>query len=505
MRVLLALAGATIALALTAEAATPAVGRCVRADLAPQLMEIAHSPAFKTILPAGWSLEAMRTQDSAVTLVFHTPRPAEVSVALATGDVASATGQGKLFRFLIQGTPTEDESQILLRAAASFDAALPADAVVRCEVGLGLKPTPAVDTSAHWRGVALALLAVGVVALLLRRRSIRWRLVLTRLALSLAAFALGLGGLEVAFRRAPPPPPTQFIRNHVNAVTDVSRSPRLRVENGVPVWGSPERTNLDCVRKYPERTQLVFFGDSITHGSTMVSDGVVFTQRLQERLNARQPSPGFCVLNFAQPGFGFEQSEAVAQAELPRLHPTLVFWQFWANWRHYELIGDTAYEVHAYALRDGVPCPKALRWVPSAWHAWLFQHSRVYEYTALRFGERNDRPYAEERTLAAQDDVARANRVVKKAGASLEVLIGAWLDKPFVPFAPDRRMEEEGLTAVRDAALAQGVPVMPFQDALLGQDYLALRADPCCHFNEAGHQRVAEKLEAEVLQRLAAP
>jgi hypothetical protein len=121
------------------------------------------------------------------------------------------------------------------------------------------------------------------------------------------------------------------------------------------------------VRAHPERTRIAFLGDSITYGTGIPAEAV-FTEVLEQRLNALRPGPGFCIVSLAQPGYGFHQNLAVAEVELPRLRSAIVFWEFWSL-REYAMIGRTAYEVSTFELRDGTPFVAALRWISTGLHS----------------------------------------------------------------------------------------------------------------------------------------
>ena len=63
---------------------------------------------------------------------------------------------------------------------------------------------------------------------------------------------------------------------------------------------------------------------------------------------------GFCILNFAQAGFSFEQKYVIARQEVTRYRPALIMWEDWVEWMDYSLIGDTAYGTTTYHVRpDG--------------------------------------------------------------------------------------------------------------------------------------------------------
>ena len=132
------------------------------------------------------------------------------------------------------------------------------------------------------------------------------------IALIVIGLGVGLAIGELVLRRGTWRPPVQIIRGF-----------GLHSVGGIPVWEqSDDRQNRACVEEHPERTRVLFFGSSITYGTDLTA-AEAFTTALQARLNEVRPTPGFCVLNFAQPGFAFDQKFAVAQVEVPRYRPAL--------------------------------------------------------------------------------------------------------------------------------------------------------------------------------------
>lgn len=307
--------------------------------------------------------------------------------------------------------------------------------------------------------------------------------------LLLCSVLLALGIAETALRHGRFTPPVQVVRGH-----------DLHAVDGVPVWEvAADRQHRACVDAHPERTRILFFGSSITFGVGLAA-AEAFTAALEDRLNERRPTPGFCVLNFAQPGFSFEQKYAVARVEVARYAPALVLWENWAEWARYRLIGDAAYGVSHLRVRDDGFV--GLGGVPGGPNRLLFLHSHLYQYVVLLFGEPapgwqqgSVRRFADER-------LSEVPRMVASVGAKLAMYPAPPLDAPFAATAahpPDWH------AALLEFAAARGIPVYPLQRELIDQDYRALRLDPCCHFNAAGHRALVPIMERIVLERLDAP
>jgi hypothetical protein len=200
-------------------------------------------------------------------------------------------------------------------------------------------------------GAVLLVLGIGGIAAWLgfmgrrlrRNGGSRWLLPLP-IPLVLATWVLSSeAGINCAGK---PRPPTQVVRGR-----------GLHLQEGAPVWReATDREHRACADAHPERLRVLFLGSSITYGSSLSADET-FTTELERRLNAAFPSPGVCVLNFAQPGFAFEQKLAVATVELPRYRPAVVLWEGWQEWSAgYRMLGNAAFSLHRYELTaDGYP------------------------------------------------------------------------------------------------------------------------------------------------------
>lgn len=311
-------------------------------------------------------------------------------------------------------------------------------------------------------------------------------------AYGIATVVLGvIGGVlitEAAVRQGKLKPPRQVIRGF-----------GMHSVDGVPVWErTGDRHNRECVEQHPERTRILFFGSSITFG-TNLNPSDVFTAALEQRLNEARPAPGFCVLNFAQEGYAFEQKYAVARVEVPRYKPALIMWEDWVEWSEYRMIGDSAYALGDLSVRaDGFV---GMEGVPDSLNRFLFLHSRLYEYVVLVHGERMPQTPGGPNgiKLFADSRLSKVPALAQSAGAKLVLYLAPPLDQPFAETAaslPDWH------AILLDFARDHGVPAYPLQRELIDQDYLALRMDPCCHYNAAGHRALVPIMERIVLEQL---
>jgi hypothetical protein len=309
-------------------------------------------------------------------------------------------------------------------------------------------------------------------------------------ALAAVGLLAGLLLAEASVRIFHWKPPLQMVRgNNLHAV------------DGVPVWEqATDRHNRACVEQHPERLRVLFFGSSITFGVGLRAEEAL-TAALQEELNRARPAPGFCVLNFAQPGFAFEQKLVVARQEVARYRPALIMWEDWVEWRDYRMIGDTAYGIGDLKVRDDGYV--GIRFVPDALNRFLFEHSRLYEYATLTLGEEIERvPGPPPLPIFVETRLVEVPRLAQSVGAELILYLAPPLDQPFAALS---RTPPDWHTTIRDWARGQGIPVVALQDELIDQDYQALRLDPCCHLNAAGHRAlvpVMTRLILDATQRL---
>lgn len=284
----------------------------------------------------------------------------------------------------------------------------------------------------------------------------------------------------------------------VKARVQMVRGYGLHLVGDVPVWEyASDRHNRDCAVEHPQRTRVLFFGSSITFGSGLRADEA-FTTALEARLNEARPSPGFCVMNFAQPGFSFEQKYAVARIESERYEPALIMWEDWVEWMDYRMIGETAYGTSGYKIRpDGFI---GMAGVPDALNRTLLSHSRAYEYLTLALGEGAPRPPGDlEAEAFAATRLPRVPKLAEDVHAKLVLYPAPPLDRPFSETAAS---PPGWHTILIDFGRAHGVPVFPLQRELIDQDYLSVRQDSCCHYNAEGHRALVPPMERIILEQL---
>ena len=307
-----------------------------------------------------------------------------------------------------------------------------------------------------------------------------------RVAVVCLGLAVGLGLAEITLRIARPTPPVQLVRGY-----------GLHAVDGVPVWEyASDRHNRACVEQHPQRTRILFFGSSITFGSGLRADET-FPTALEARLNQLRPSPGYCVLNFAQAGFSFEQKYVVARREVARYRPALIMWEDWIEWMDYSLIGETAYGTSGYFVRpDGFI---GIAGVPDALNRILLLHSRLYEYLTLTFGERSGPAVGDPMRAFARNRLIKVPQLAQSVGAKLVLYLAPPLDRPFADSAAS---PPDWHAMILEFGRQHGIPVYLLQRELVHEDYRELRLDSCCHYNAAGHRALAPVMARIILEQL---
>jgi len=318
-------------------------------------------------------------------------------------------------------------------------------------------------------------------------------MLLFRGILVFCGLTMGLGAGEILIRWINPRPPVQVIRSDKVSFGAVPSA------DGTPVWHMlGDREHYSCAALHPERDRIMIFGDSIAFGSGAEPEPA-FPALLEQRLNTQYPVPGFCVMNFATPGFGFDQSWAIAQQEIPRWKPKLVFWEIWGEGVRYVMLGKDAYSLAVYVKdRNGYPF---LSFVPEALNWRLFLHSRMYQFAVLRWGATRNELSPAEDTAFLRSNYAKLTDFTRAHDVRLAIFFPSPLDRPFkqsIWNSKPQWMWEH----VYDQFSARDVSVYDLPSELADQDFEELRADPCCHFNAQGHRVLAQRFEPIVANEL---
>lgn len=287
-------------------------------------------------------------------------------------------------------------------------------------------------------------------------------------------------GTEVAFRAVSFTPRVQIVRDGVGSRTTT-------VMDGVVLWDEGPSDLVDRNEACPEdgTVNLLLAGDSVfrvTHpdGRDNSLDGI-----LESRL--RRDHPGLCVVNVSESGYIPEQVFAEIRRAHSRFRVDALVVGVFKDAGHYARFGDAWIEVNGYAL-DATGAPR-LPWFPGgALNALLFERSRAFQYATLTMGALRDDP-----------DPLRDYRAIA-AWAEARAIPMLLVDLPWLsaPFA-------ESAASPRHTLAPWGAPVVDVARELSGDDVAALRTDLCCHYNAAGHARLADVIEPRVRALLARP
>lgn len=311
----------------------------------------------------------------------------------------------------------------------------------------------------------------------------RWAIRVTFVLLGLAA---AFGFAEIVCRRYKPSAGVQIV-----AARD---GLEYWIADGVPLWRENTRTdqpNESCPQRHPGAIRIEIFGPSIFWGSGLSSNEPSFPALLQKKLDAAAPG-SFCVLNFSQQGYHWSQDASLARDLIPRYRPALVFWSVWAaDPFPFTVLGARAYDLSLLPVgADGYP--RAVP-VPALLNRVIFRNSRFYEYATLKL-LRLMSPWPDTHPLwerAIEHDLRGTVRLSRRFGATLVPVFCPRLDRPFAEWgsAPDA---ESYVPDVEEAIRSERIPEIRLGDLLRGRDYRDLRLDSCCHFNEAGHEALAD-------------
>lgn len=296
--------------------------------------------------------------------------------------------------------------------------------------------------------------------------------------------ALGLG--EAVIRFGAFTPRAQIVR-----ADDPEVGHSLRLLRGHPVWeapGSAERQRLDCTTE--ETYDVLILGSSILHGVQLPPEDTA-DALMQRRLD--DGDERVCVHNHAQPAFVSGNKWAVAQEVVPTLQPELVLWEVWHDDPgRYTLVDGDAYNVTAMpTTAAGVPHTLPL---PAALNDTLFVRSALYRYATLALTAYD--PDREDAAWAAlvEETLPDLKALVEAHGGELRLVFAPPLDVPFDETLERHADPQHPYQTVIAWAQDAGVDTFDLAAGLLGLEPSAIRLDPCCRYNDRGHEAVGQVL-----------
>ena len=147
------------------------------------------------------------------------------------------------------------------------------------------------------------------------------------------------------------------------------------------------------------------------------------------------------------------------------------------------MLGGVSYDLRRYRVdHEGYP---VLWWlpIPGFVHQPLFRWSRAWEYTVLALGPEG------ERWGGVPPEFDEVKRLADACGVQLAL---AFLPELSRPFGEPPDVVDETHRSLKSWASTNGVPTVDVGQAFKGSyDHEAIRLDPCCHYNDAGHEALA--------------
>jgi len=286
---------------------------------------------------------------------------------------------------------------------------------------------------------------------------------------------------EVLIRIIKPMPKTQVIRQE--------KTPFF-VHQNIPIWIERDRMNFQCPQRYPEAKLIAFVGYSIFYGAEL-EDSDVFTNLMQQRLDAEHGKGAWCILNLSQPGYSFEQKHYWYSQLIAEHPPDIVLWILWPTEAfHYRLIGDYIYnvkhiEVDADNMPVALPGPNWLKVL-------LLNKSRLFEYGFLAMSL--SKPLSTPTVEYTKEYISKLKQIegeLAALGGEFQLVGATKLNMPFDQMT-DRGWEAGYLTD--SSVLFENFDVLFLRDLLMEENAKCeeVRLDTCCHFNEKGHQVLAD-------------
>jgi hypothetical protein len=256
---------------------------------------------------------------------------------------------------------------------------------------------------------------------------------------------------------------------------------------GIPMWrlsDSGERYMTDCMVKNPDATPIMAFGSSIFYGLRDHEDTFAFL--LQVRLG-----DGYCVMNFAEPGFHLQNKLGRAREMLGSYPKGQVLWEIWENDPFpYVMLDGAAYSLRTLPVdRQGYPATLGLG---APLNGLLFRNSRAWEYAVLAVrAPGNDGSISTVWRREVHPLLEQVHELVVANGSTLTLVFMPEMGRPFTEQMTFRTHYAE----VAQWADSKGIRWLNGA-ALFGDlDPEEVSVDTCCHMNRRGMQILAAGLE----------
>lgn len=298
------------------------------------------------------------------------------------------------------------------------------------------------------------------------------------------ALVFGIVFLEISSRIIMPRP-------LYNPKIDLSKK-EVWNSNGVILWKVNQHFNdeiLDDFKKKDGKFRIVALGDSIMNGSN-VSPGKTYISILRNTLE--KESKNVKILDLSIPGYNFIQEASLLLEVDDELEPDLIIIHSWEDDdSQYNIVGKQVYGMESLSM-DGfvhvIPLPNKI-------NQFLIINSRLYQLISFQIMKRK---YNEQKNKADNDKIINEmyNDLVWKVGGDgrkILFLLSPRLDLgPISPFDSSTKLPLFYMT-ILEISKKHNSRIIDLGDLLKGINGSEIGVDRC-HFNELGHNILADKL-----------
>lgn len=301
----------------------------------------------------------------------------------------------------------------------------------------------------------------------------------------LVGSVLAAGVVEAAVRLLRPTPRVQVVRLDSDSLT-------FDMSEDVVLWHDPMEATWyredGCAAG--DLPVLLLAGDSIPYVTSGHGQDARLAGKLQQAM-AEGGTP-VCVVDVSQSGYLPHQVLSSAQRADAMFHADAVMMWVWKPDRHLIRHGNALYD--DLLVTDDADYPASPLPLPAAAHHWLFEHARSWEFLTLALGT-----WSVAKSYPSDVSYRAAIAWTAREDLPLMMVEASPLDRPFADTMatwgePLDNGSRPWQAAVREAALAAGSTYVRLAELLVDADFLAIRHDSCCHYNEQGHALIAQRL-----------
>ena len=263
-------------------------------------------------------------------------------------------------------------------------------------------------------------------------------------------------------------------------------------------WNSFHGRGAEPVKVKPD-LRIVWIGNSIIFGS-----GVEVKDTFIEKIAGKMSAGGESVegVNLAVPGYNLTNCKIALKRALPKLESDLLIVGLWdGGMYNTKLIDGVLYSADVEVIAD----QKIINTLPFDVEdvARLARVSRVFGMVTTAFGVLGF-DY-QKRSISNTDKMLRDLDEIKQLAGKLNIALKLlWLpplDRPFEvqlkdpnPKLNSKVIKVVHFEAVKKYAAQNQIPLLDLRQLLLDLNVEDIRLDPCCHYNEKGHDIISKRL-----------